>query len=147
MTGTDLTQRPPRSPRVKLGGYAVLPRVIDKCRGTIAGKAGEYKYNCPLDQRFFEFAGVDAEAFKQQVASGKGDGELLEWIEKNAKPARSVPEINAWSKFQEERGPGEIETREFFHDIHKQVAPKRTDIVTWFDLLDLDDYASYGGKP
>jgi hypothetical protein len=25
-------------------------------------------------------------------------------------------------------------------------APKRTDIVTWFDLLDVDDYVSFGGK-
>ena len=27
-----------------------------------------------------------------------------------------------------------------------KLAPKRTDIVTWFDLLDLDDYVSFGGK-
>jgi hypothetical protein len=30
--------------------------------------------------------------------------------------------------------------------MHKAGAPKRTDIVTWFDLLDLDDYVSFGGK-
>ena len=28
----DLTQRPPRSPRVRLGGYAILPRLLDKGR-------------------------------------------------------------------------------------------------------------------
>jgi len=28
-----------------------------------------------------------------------------------------------------------------------KLAPKRTDILTGFDLLELDDYVSFGGKP
>jgi hypothetical protein len=147
MNGTDLTQRPPRSARVRLGGYVVLARILDKCRAAISGKQGEYKFNCPLDQRFFEFTGVDAEAFKQQAAGGRGDGEMLEWVNANSKHQRSPSEIEAWSCGQIHRVPGDIESREFFHGIHKEVAPHREDIVTWFDLLDLDDYASYGGKP
>ena len=26
------------------------------------------------------------------------------------------------------------------------IAPKREDIATWFDLLDADDFVSFGGK-
>ena len=63
----DLTQRPPRSPRVRLGGYAILPRLLDKGRALIAGKNGEYIYACPMDQHFLEFAGVNPEALKKQV--------------------------------------------------------------------------------
>jgi hypothetical protein len=37
----DLTVRPPRSPRVRLGGYVILPRMLDKCRAMLAGKNGE----------------------------------------------------------------------------------------------------------
>ena len=48
----DLTKQPPRSPRVRLGGYVILPRMLDKGRATIAGKNGEYHYACPLDQQF-----------------------------------------------------------------------------------------------
>ena len=81
----DLTQRPPRSARVQLGGYVILPRILDKGRATIAGTNGEYNYACPLDERFLEFAGVDPKALKKQLAAGKGDGEILEWIQKNAK--------------------------------------------------------------
>ena len=81
----DLTQHPPRSPRIRLGGYALLPRCLDKGRATINGKNGEYHYNCPLDQRFFEFVGLDAEALKTQLQAGKGDGEILDWINQNAK--------------------------------------------------------------
>ena len=31
----DLTKQPPRSPRVRLGGYVILPRCLDKGRATI----------------------------------------------------------------------------------------------------------------
>lgn len=143
----DLTQRPPRSPRVRLGGYAILPRMLDKGRATINGKNGEYHYNCPLDQRYLGFAGIDAEKLKQELAAGKGDGEILEWIEKNGKPKHSDAEIKTWSDYATERGPGDMESREFFNEIQGKIAPKREDIVTWFDLLDLDDYATFGGKP
>src|SRR5579872_972605 len=91
----DLTQRPPRSARVRLGGYVVLPRMLDKGRAMIAGKNGEYHYNCPLDQHFVKFTGIDAAALKKQLATGKGDGEILEWIRKNAKHKRSDVEIKA----------------------------------------------------
>ena len=42
MNAPNLTQRPPRSPRVRLGGYTILPRLLDKARAVIAGTAGEY---------------------------------------------------------------------------------------------------------
>jgi len=142
---SDLTKQAPRSPRVRLGGYVILPRLLDKGRATLAGKNGEYNYACPLDQQFLGFAGIDPEALKQQLAAGKGDGEILEWITRQAKPARTGSEIAAWSSWQEQRAPDNPDSRGFFNDIHATVAPKRTDIVTWFDLLDLDDYVSFGG--
>jgi hypothetical protein len=141
-----LTKFPPRSARVRLGGYVSLPRCLDKGRATIAGKNGEYHYDCPLDQRFLEFAGINAEALKKELAAGKGDGEILEWINANAKNKRTEPEIAVWSNFVEQRAPTDVESREFFNGLHKAVGPKREDITTWFDMLDLDDYVSFGGK-
>lgn len=143
---TDLTQHPPRSPRVRLGGYVILPRMLDKGRAAITGKLGEYKYACPLDQRFLEFAGVDARALKQQLAAGKGDGQILAWICAKARHQRHAAEIAVWSVHQEQRAPGEVESREYFNGLHSKAAPEREDVVTWFDLLDLDDYVSFGGK-
>src|SRR5947207_9711448 len=93
----DLTKRPPRSPRVRLGGYAILPRMLDKGRATIAGKNGEYNYACPMDERFLEFVGLEPKALKEQLAAGKGDGEILEWIIAHARHSRSQAEIAAWS--------------------------------------------------
>jgi hypothetical protein len=142
----DLTQRPPRSPRVRLGGYVILPRMLDKGRATIAGKPGEYHYDCPTDQRFLSFVGLSADALKKQLAAGKGDGEILRWIEKKAKHKRTEAEIAAWSTHCEQRAPADTDSREYFQGEHGKVAPKREDISTWFDLLDLDDYVSFGGK-
>ncbi len=143
----DLTQRQPRSPRVRLGGYVILPRMLDKGRATVVSKHGEYHYNCPMDQRFLEFVGVKADALKKQLAAGKGDTEILQWIQKNAKHKRTEPEIQAWSACQEQRAPADTEAREFFHGIHVKIAPKREDIATWFDLLDVDDHVTFGGTP
>jgi len=143
----DLTQGPPRSPRVRLGGFVILPRMLDKGRALLAGKNGEYHYACPNDQHFLEFVGIDPEALKQQLTAGAGDGDILDWIHKNAKIKRTDLEIYAWSTYYEQRVPSDPESREFFQGIHTKVGPKREDISTWFDLLDLDDYVSFGGKP
>jgi len=87
----ELTKRPPRSPRLRLGGYALLPRMLDKGRAEIAGTSGEYHYNCPLDQRILNFLGLDADALREQLATGKGDGEILQWVgEKCSAQARAV---------------------------------------------------------
>jgi hypothetical protein len=69
MNTPDLTRRPPRSARVKLGGYVILPRILDVGR-----------------------------------------------------PISPVRQVNT------------------------NTAPNRDDLSTWFDLLDLDDYASFGGQ-
>lgn len=141
----DLTQRPPRSPRVRLGGFVLLPRILDKGRAQLAGKNGEYNYACPMDQHFLQFVGIDPKALQKQLATGKGDGEILAWVLKHAKHQRTPAEIHAWSAYQEQRAPGDVDGREFLHGAHAKIAPKREDIATWFDLLDLDDYVTFGG--
>jgi Domain of unknown function (DUF5069) len=47
-TAKALTEEPPRSPRDRLGGYALMARMIDKGRADIQGTVGEYHYACPL---------------------------------------------------------------------------------------------------
>jgi hypothetical protein len=142
---TDLTQRPPRSTRTRLGGYALLPRMLDKGRAELAGKSGEYHYNCPLDQRILGFLGIEAEALKAQLKAGKGDGEILEWIRSNQTNKHTAAEIEAWSDAAAKRTP-DAESLEFFNGILKAAAPHRSDITTWADLLDVDDYVTFGGK-
>ncbi len=143
----DLTQHPPRSPRVRLGGYVLLPRLLDKCRAEIAGKNGEYHYNCPLDQRFLSFTGINHEELKAEASNGLGDADMFSWIEKSALNKRSDYEIAQWSSFRESAVPADNESREYISaQIAKAGGAAREDIGTWFDFLDFDDYVSFGGK-
>ena len=147
LTSPDLSKQPPRSARVRLGGYVILPRMLDKGRATVTGKNGEYHYNCPLDQQFLNFVGIDAEALKAELAAGKSDTEILGWIQTNAKSPKARWEIDAWTTFQDRRGPdSDAETLEFFAGYVKQFTTVREDIRSWFDVLDVDDFVSFGGK-
>ena len=143
MNITDLTQRPPRSPRVKLGGYVILPRMLDKGRAQLAGKAGEYHFACPLDQRLLSFTGLSAEEILNLLKQGKSDTEVLAWIRERLN--QNEWEIAAWSEYQNRRGPSDNESREHFNESIQKLAPDRDDLVTWFDLLEIDDYVSFGG--
>ena len=143
----NLTQRPPRSPRIRLGGYVLLPRMLDKCRAELAGTPGEYHYNCPLDQRFLNFTGIDPGALKAEVAKGLGDGEILAWVEANAPIKHSDWEIAQWSAFREAAVPSDNGSRGFVSgEIAKAGGENREDLGTWFEFLDLDDHVTYGGK-
>ncbi len=146
MSAPDLTLHPPRSPRVRLGGYVLLPRMLDKCRAEIAGAIGEYKYNCPLDQRFFQFTGVDPVELKARAAEGLGDGAILAWIESNSAQRREPWEIAQWSAFREQAVPSDNESREFVSaQVAKAGGLAREDVGTWFEFLDLDDHVTFGG--
>ncbi|HTA29580.1 MAG TPA: DUF5069 domain-containing protein [Candidatus Cybelea sp.] len=144
----DLTQRPPRSPRVRLGGYVLLPRILDKGRAALAGKLGAYHFaGAGMDRHFFNFTGVEFEALKNEIARGGGDGELLAWVNANAKLPRQPWEIAAWSDYHERRTPdSDAETLAYFAEAVAKFTKTREDIGTWFDLLDLDDHCSFGGK-
>src|SRR5258707_10236793 len=144
---TDLTQRPPRSFRVRLGNYVILARMLDKGRATLAKKNGEYKYNSGTDQHLVRFLGLDAKALLKELAAGKGDGEILEWVQAHSKTPRAPWEIEAWSAFMEKRGPdSDAETLAFFAGYLGRLSKTREDVKTWFEAIELDDYASFGGK-
>jgi hypothetical protein len=148
ISAPDLTKRPPRSARCRLGGYVLLPRMLDKGRAEIAGTAGEFHYDCPLDQRIINYLGIDAKLLRKELEAGKGDGEILEWINANAKHKREAWEIEQWSSYMDKRGPdSDAETLSFFAEAVGKLSKTREDIKGWMELLDLDDHITFGGKP
>ncbi len=146
MKTPDLTLRPPRSPRIRLGGYAILPRLLDKARATAAGTAGEYKFNSTLDSLFFDFTGSAATSLLEEARAGKSDGEILQWIAKNAPLRRSALEISQWSAWTERFSVNDVESREWFTGEIKRLCPGRADIETIFEYLDVDDFVNFGGR-
>jgi hypothetical protein len=94
------------------------------------------------------FLGFDAEALLKELAAGKGDGEILQWVLASAKTPRAPWEIETWSAFMEKRGPdSDAETLALFAEYLGQHSKTREDVKTWFEAIELDDYASFGGKP
>jgi hypothetical protein len=144
---TDLTQRPPRSFHVRLGGFVILPRMLDKGRATLVKKNGDYNYNSSTDQHLVRFLGFDPDALLKELGAGKGDGEILGWVQAHCKIPRASWEIEAWSAFMEKRGPdSDAETLALFAEYLGQLSKTREDVKTWFEAIELDDYASFGGK-
>ncbi|MCC6483630.1 MAG: DUF5069 domain-containing protein [Armatimonadetes bacterium] len=134
----DLTREFPRSPNKEIAGYVLLARLIDKCRATLAGRNGEYLFNCPLDQRFFEFTGIDAEEIKAFIASGATDEEIGQWVKEHDK-RNSEEDVLAWSYDQRGREPEGAEAKAYFEQSRREIAPKRYNVRTWFQLLDAEE--------
>lgn len=144
---TDLTQRPPRGFRVRLGGLVILARLLDKGRATLAGKNGDYEYLTSIDGHLVRFLEFDPDALLKELATGKGDWEILRWIKANSKSQRQPWEIEAFSSFMERYAPdSDPETLAVFQDYFKNFPEGRDDLKTWFEVLELDDYVSYAGK-
>jgi hypothetical protein len=90
---------------------------------------------------------LNCRRLKAELATGKGDGEMLAWIEQNAPHKRTPWEIQHWSAYHNERLPdGDVETLEFFTKRVGDISKIREDVKTWFDYLDLDDHATFGGN-
>ena len=98
---------------------------------------------CPLDQRLLSFTGLSAEEILNLLKQGKSDTEVLAWIRERLN--QNEWEIAAWSEYQNRRGPSDNESREHYNESVQKLAPDRDDLVTWFDLLEIDDYVSFGG--
>tara|TARA_B110000495_G_C22959938_1_gene562661 strand:- start:417 stop:890 length:474 start_codon:yes stop_codon:yes gene_type:complete len=142
----NLNANPPRSPRVRHGGYAILPRLLDKCRADIAGLIGEYHTNCTIDREFLDYTGIDYDALRKHVSAGMSDGELLDWIKENTTVSQTPWEIEQWSSYQGHRAPEpHTDSGVYFLEVLASHNKNRGDVSSWADILDLDDYCSFGG--
>ena len=138
----DLTKESPRSPRLRIGGYAILARTTDKCRALLAGNIGDYHYDCPLDNFLFGFKGVTGDDFKAKVQGGASDGDLAAWLDSHG-AAKTAAEIKEWSDGMEAVNPyNDPERRDWFAEQTRPLGldPAKT---TLFDWLEADDQASY----
>jgi Domain of unknown function (DUF5069) len=140
--GKDLTKESPRSPRIRVGGYAILGRTTDKCRALVAGNIGEYHFDCPLDNTLFGFKGVKGVDFKAQIENGASDQQMAEWLDQ-AGEKRTPDEIRRWSD--------EVTAASLYNDPEKRdwfgeecgklgLDPAKT---TTFEWLETDDKASH----
>lgn len=141
-TAKNLTKEAPRSPRSRLGGYAILERMADKGRATLAGTVGEYHFACPLDQMLFNLKGVEADDVKKLLASGASDDQIVQWFNQHG-TKKTVQEIKEWSDAVETYSPNDDpEKRDWFATECAKVGLK-PETSTLFDYLDADDAVSF----
>jgi hypothetical protein len=134
----DLTREFPRSPGTSLGLFNILPRVIDKCRALICGVNGAYNYNCPLDEIFFSFTGIDADEFKAFVALGSSDADILRWVEDRTQHL-TQEQILAWGYENRVARPEDDEEKAYYEQQRLSHSPDKLHITTWFELLDAEE--------
>ena len=133
----DLSKGFPRSPKQKIAGLVHLARMIDKGRAYKNKKLADYIYPCPLDKIILNFLRVDAETFAKMVLEKK-DSEISNWAEELTK-SKSSNEISFINKQILDRKPDTQDRLKFFNEIRDKIDPSRSDIITWVDLLDLEE--------
>ena len=131
----DLTKSFPRSPYDMNAGLVMLPRTTDKARAQMAGLLGDYHYDCPLDQRLFQFLGIDAGSFLKQLKKVGTDVGMATWIEEIAN--RSRVEKEAFNNVLRHLRPEGEEGEQWLEEKHKDLG--RRDFNTYFDQLDADE--------
>ncbi len=147
VTGKDLTKEAPRSPRIRVGGYAILGRTLDKCRAEVGGNIGEYHFDCPLDNVLFGFKGVEGDDFKEKIEQGASDQEIVEWLNQTGEK-KAPEEIKRWADEVEASSlynHPEKEKRDYFSEEVKKLGldPAKT---TTFEWLEVDDKVSHQQK-
>jgi len=136
----NLTTEKPRSAKDKLAGLVSLKRVIDKAKAHNEGQLGEYDYDCPHDKPLFEFLGTNGDEFARKVEELATDEAIAAWVQTAFLSKKTPDEIE---KFNAERmrwhpEPGS-HAAHYIEDLRSKIAPDRPNIVTWFDLLDIDE--------
>jgi len=138
----DLTKQAPHSPRIRVAGFVIASRTVDKCRASLAGTLGEYHYDCPLDNMLFTFKGITGEQFKTAVQAAKDYEDVGAWLQANG-TTKTPAEIKTWSDEMEASSlMKDPEKRAYFMEsCAKLVLNPETNST--FDWLEADDRATF----
>ena len=133
----DLSREFPRSPKQKIAGLVQLGRMIDKGRAYKEKRLADYIYPCPLDKIILNFLRIDSDTFAK-MGVDKKDDEISIWA-KDLTKSKSSREISFVNKQILDRKPDSQDRLQYFNEIRDKIDPSRTDIITWVDLLDLEE--------
>jgi hypothetical protein len=133
-----------RSPRESLGGYILLPRLIDKVRLLAQGRLPQaYAVNVlgtdgTLDGRFLRFTGLNAEALRRVILASRSDDEVLAWVQDHARSTTAL-EKQAWAEQVASYRP-DAALVEYRKTVYPELAA-RVDVgsLSVLDLIDMDE--------
>jgi hypothetical protein len=132
----------PRSPREMMAGWVHLPRFIDKIRLAAAGKLHpDYQPNFTkgFDGLWLQAAGLEAEAFIELVKGTITDGQVCDWVLKNA---HKGPEVKAafreklfnYGRVGDEQSHARLKLRK-----EQAGLADRADVESFLDFIDADE--------
>jgi hypothetical protein len=131
----------PRSVHEKYLGIVQLARTIDKAKMVANGTIGEYVYDCPMDQALFAEFGIDGKKLSSvvsDVTKNASHGPAIEAYVKPLVQKKTQLEIERFNRETLTHKPTG-DSLASFETLRAKVAPDRTDVTTWPDLLDLDE--------
>jgi Domain of unknown function (DUF5069) len=139
MLTRDLTTSYPRSVRERYLGLVQLGRAVDKGIALANGRNGEYNFDCPMDKGVFEFLGVEGPALLDVIKGAQSESEIEAYL-KPFVDRKTPQQIEAFNDEFLGHGPkAGSDGEKYFLSLRNEVAPDRTDVTTWPDLLDLDE--------
>ena len=130
----------PRSPYERLGDYVHLPRLIDKARLHHKGLLDGYNYKTVgFDKHLLAFLKIDPDAFEKAATELDDAHAVLEWVRQDS-VAHSPEEIAEWNQAMISRHPDTaVKKARFSHFLKEAGGEGRTDIGTYFDLIEFDE--------
>jgi Domain of unknown function (DUF5069) len=132
----------PRSPRETMDGWPHLPRYVDKIRLHLAGKLhADYQPNFGkgFDGAWLKAAGVAHEQMVELVKQSITDGEVCDWVRKNArKPAAEKTALLQRLLDYPQAGDAEMQARLKLRKEQSGLV-HRDDITCFVDYIDADE--------
>lgn len=136
---------PLRSPRDQVGGIAVFGRILDKIR--LHDRDGKLPdgYHLDLipgsrtfDDRICKLLNVEFAALSARTLQGGTDEEILEWCFQHGR--QPDPEhIEIFNGFMQKRGWRDAASKGLVEQKEDAGLGHRDDIVTFFDLMDVEE--------
>lgn len=139
-----------RSPHEQVGGLVYFGRMLDKLRLKAAGQLPK-DYNVgtkdwyDFDSRCTRFLQVKYGALRTRVLQGGSDLAILRWCFRHGRKP-SEEEIEIWNTFMQKRGWNDASTEGLEKTKTLAGVDRRKEIVTWFDLFDLDEGRGSGAR-
>ena len=133
----NLIQSIPRSPKIKMEGLVMVPRMIDKARAYNSNTLGDYIFPCPLDKIILKFLDTDHKEFAHK-AQKLTEKEMGFWINEKC-IHKSKGDKDCINNKVLEQKPDTQESLYRFNEIRNKINPVVKNVSTWTDLIELEE--------
>jgi len=133
----NLAKKTPRSPKIKMKGIIMIPRMIDKSRAYHSNSLGEYIFPCALDRIILEFLGTNHKEFAYQTQK-LSDEKIALWVGEKCLYKSKSEKDHINNKLLKQK-PDTIESLERFNKIKDKIGPIANNTTTWIELIEIEE--------